>query len=176
MLTPRDIHQAEFKRVWKGYNPEEVDAFLQRVVGAYESVFKENERLRQRIQELEARVEEYTRTEAQIDEVLALAKKTAADLKEAAEHQAQSLVNEAKITAQKIVADAEARARADVARSERLREEAALYRTAVERASEEFLAALDRLVASIGRTDEITSTWQVAVALDQDGEPSEPAD
>ena len=36
MLTPRDIHEAEFKRVWRGYDPEEVDDFLRRVVVEYE--------------------------------------------------------------------------------------------------------------------------------------------
>ena len=54
MLTPRDIHEAEFKRVWKGYNPEEVDEFLQRVVIEYEALYRENERLRRRIAELES--------------------------------------------------------------------------------------------------------------------------
>jgi len=64
VLTPRDILQAEFKRVWKGYNPDEVDAFLHRVVGEYETLYRENERLRERIKELEARIDEYSRTSA----------------------------------------------------------------------------------------------------------------
>jgi len=171
VLTPRDIHEAEFKRVWKGYNPEEVDAFLQRVVSAYESVFKENERLKQRIQELEARVQEYSRTETQIDELLALAKKTAADVKEAAEKQAAILVDEAKAKAREIVAQAQERAQKDSALLERMRAEAGQFRDAVERAAEEYLASLDRLLASIERLGENAAPRFVAAALDEGDGP-----
>lgn len=177
MLTPRDIHEAEFKRVWRGYDPEEVDAFLQRVVSAYESVYKENERLRQRIQELEKRLEEYSRSETQIDELIALAKKTEADVKEAAEYvkaaaekQASSIVSEARVKAQKILAEAQDRVRHDLARLERWREEAAQFKSAVARASEEFLTTLDRLIASIERYDS-AAPMEVAAAFDADGEP-----
>lgn len=172
MLTPRDIHEAEFKRVWKGYDPDQVDAFLQRVLSEYESVYKENERLRQRIQELEAELAEYSRTEAQIDELLALAKQTAADVKEAAQHEAESLLKEAKLKAREIVAAAEAKARADGALLERLRFEGRQYRAAVERAAEDFLSRLDELLASVERWREAPAVQEAASAWD-DGDAGE---
>ncbi|MFS8572476.1 MAG: DivIVA domain-containing protein, partial [Clostridia bacterium] len=138
----------------------------------YESVYKENERLRQRIQELEAELAEYSRTEAQIDELLALAKQTAADVKEAAQHEAESLLKEAKLKAREIVAAAEAKARADGALLERLRFEGRQYRAAVERAAEDFLSRLDELLASVERWREAPAVQEAASAWD-DGDAGE---
>ena len=39
MLRPIDIHNAEFKRSFKGYNEQEVDAFLEKVG---EKAYEEN--------------------------------------------------------------------------------------------------------------------------------------
>lgn len=47
MLKPIDIHNMEFKRVFKGYDPEEVDDFLADIVLKYEAVYQENRKLRQ---------------------------------------------------------------------------------------------------------------------------------
>ena len=38
MLKPIDIHNMEFKRVFKGYDPEEVDDFLAEIVVKYEDI------------------------------------------------------------------------------------------------------------------------------------------
>ena len=42
MLRPIDIHNAEFKRSFRGYNEEEVDEFLSRIVSEYENVVQQN--------------------------------------------------------------------------------------------------------------------------------------
>lgn len=170
MLTPRDIHQAEFKRVWKGYNPEEVDAFLQRVVVEYEALFRENERLRQRIGELESTVEEYSRTETQIDETLALAKQTAADLKEAAQREAEATLNQARLQAQEILAAARRQAEDEHVRIQRFRREAAQYRSDFERAAEEFLRRLDQLGETADAFDFEEAPRQIAAGSDEESE------
>ena len=41
-LTPMDIKNKEFKRAMRGYNPDEVDEFLDEICEEYETVFKEN--------------------------------------------------------------------------------------------------------------------------------------
>ena len=173
MLTPRDIHQAEFKRVWKGYNPDEVDEFLQRVVVEYEALFRENEKLRQRISELESTVDEYSRTEAQIDEALAFARQTAADLKEASEREAEAVLSQARIKAQEILVGARRQAEEDAALIQRLRREAAQYRVGVERAAEEFLLRLDQLYEAMEEAEYENAPRQVAAGLDEEPESSE---
>jgi len=153
VLTPRDILQAEFKRVWKGYNPDEVDAFLHRVVGEYETLYRENERLRERIKELEARIDEYSRTERQIEETLALAQRTADDLKEAARKEAEATLKEARAKAQELLEDVRREAREASVRTARLRRDAQEFRAAVGRAAEEFLRRIDQLVSSVEEVD-----------------------
>lgn len=103
MLTPRDIHRAQFKRVWKGYNPEEVDEFLKRVVSEYEKVFKENIELKERIAALEKELSEYSAMEAQIGEALEMARQAAADTKAAAEREAASILKDARMRAEQLV-------------------------------------------------------------------------
>ena len=40
-ITPLDINNKEFKKVLRGYSPEEVDEFLDEVVESYEELYKE---------------------------------------------------------------------------------------------------------------------------------------
>jgi len=47
MLTPLDIHNKEFKRSFRGYNEEDVDEFLDRVIKDYELLYRENIELKE---------------------------------------------------------------------------------------------------------------------------------
>ena len=131
VLTPRDILQAEFKRVWKGYSPEEVDEFLRRVVAEYEAVYKENQALREKVQALEEKVARYASSEAQISVTLEVAKQAAADVKAAAAKEAEATLQRARAEAEGIVARARRAAASEAqklleakARLERFRERA----------------------------------------------------
>ncbi|AVK99874.1 cell division regulator GpsB [Pediococcus inopinatus] len=62
-LTPKDILQKEFKPKMRGYDPADVDTYLDNVIKDYESFQKniqqlkdENERLRDKIDELTKQV------------------------------------------------------------------------------------------------------------------------
>jgi len=44
-ITPMDIEQQEFSRSFRGYNEEEVDDFLDKIVKDYEELINENIRL-----------------------------------------------------------------------------------------------------------------------------------
>ena len=48
-LTPMEISNKEFERVLRGYTTEEVDEFLDRVVEDYEDLYKENSKLREKL-------------------------------------------------------------------------------------------------------------------------------
>ena len=54
-LTPMDINNKEFKRVLRGYCPEEVDEFLDQIVEEYEILFKENTALKEKLEILTIR-------------------------------------------------------------------------------------------------------------------------
>ncbi|MBD3182908.1 DivIVA domain-containing protein [Candidatus Poribacteria bacterium] len=53
-ITPLDIYQKEFKRAMRGFDPDEVEEFLEAIADDYEQVIKENERLKQLVEKMES--------------------------------------------------------------------------------------------------------------------------
>jgi len=49
VVTPFEIHRKEFRRVFRGYDEQEVDEFLDRVADALAQLYRENEELRSRV-------------------------------------------------------------------------------------------------------------------------------
>ncbi|MBW2595399.1 MAG: DivIVA domain-containing protein [Deltaproteobacteria bacterium] len=56
-ITPLDINNQKFRTKFRGFDVREVDEFLQAVAGELELQLKENLRLKERVTELESRVE-----------------------------------------------------------------------------------------------------------------------
>ncbi|MGB9679415.1 MAG: DivIVA domain-containing protein, partial [Minisyncoccia bacterium] len=67
MLTPMDIHNKEFKRSFRGYNENEVDEFLDKVMEDYEMLYKENSDLKDRINLLNDKLQSYTSMETTLN-------------------------------------------------------------------------------------------------------------
>ena len=42
MLRPIDLHNLEFKQVFRGYSKEQVDDFLSKLVSEYESLYHQS--------------------------------------------------------------------------------------------------------------------------------------
>ncbi|MBQ3336893.1 MAG: DivIVA domain-containing protein [Selenomonadaceae bacterium] len=49
LLTPMDIHDHQFKKAFRGYNENEVDDFLDKVVADFERLISDNERLKNQL-------------------------------------------------------------------------------------------------------------------------------
>lgn len=102
-ITPMDINNKEFKKALRGYNPEEVDEFLDEVVDNYEELFKENAILKERISALNDKVDHYSKIENTIQNTLLLAQNTAEQAKATAQKEADIIVKNANETAQRIL-------------------------------------------------------------------------
>lgn len=107
MLKPMDILKAEFKQSFKGYNVEEVDAFVAKVVTQYETLIQENKRLEEEIEDLKAQLQEYHNKEQDIHGLLALTKEACIEAKEVANQHAESILEEARLQAKIILDKAE---------------------------------------------------------------------
>ncbi|MDU4939802.1 DivIVA domain-containing protein [Clostridium paraputrificum] len=107
-LTPMDINNKEFKRGLRGYNPEEVDEFLDEVVENYEELYKDNSKLREKVTSLTEQIEHYSKIESTIQNTLVLAQNAADQAKSSAEKEAELVVKNANETAQRIVDKAHA--------------------------------------------------------------------
>lgn len=107
MLTPLDIQNKEFRRSFRGYNEEEVDEFLDQLAQDYEWLYLENQRLKEKLEDIKAGVARYQEMEQTIKDTLVMAQKNAEELRENTKREAEILLNEARQKAKEVVKQAE---------------------------------------------------------------------
>lgn len=117
-LSPLDIRQQQFTvRMFRGLDPQEVDAFLEDVAEDYESVLKENALLKEQLQAHEERARGLGDVEKTLKETLLTTQKIAEEMKEAARRDAALIVREAEARGERILDDCraeESRLRAEI--------------------------------------------------------------
>ena len=104
-LTPLDIRKQEFKKAMRGLDADEVNAFLSTLADEYEAVINDNKALRERLLELDDKVQEYRNMEKTLRDTLLTAERVTVEAKENARREADILVKEAEIEAEKSVRD-----------------------------------------------------------------------
>lgn len=129
MLTPLEIHNKEFKRSFRGYNEEEVDEFLDRVIKDYETLYRENMDLKEAIDRLNSKVEHYQHMENTLHSTLVIAQETAEEVKLNAKKETELIMKEAEIRAQRLVDEALAKVRKLTGEYEELQKQAQVFRT-----------------------------------------------
>lgn len=106
MITPIEIQSKTFKSGGLGYDKRDVDGFLREVLASYETVYRENLEMKDRLTTLNDGLNYYKTIEKTIQKALVLAEKTAEDTKVAAMEKASVIEKEAQTHAQLIIADA----------------------------------------------------------------------
>lgn len=129
MLTPLDIHNKEFKRSFRGYNEDEIDEFLDKVVKDYEQLYRDNLELKENIDRLKSKVEHFQHLENTLHNTLVVAQETAEEVKLNAKKEADLVVKEAKINGQKLIDEATGKVRQRIAEYEELEQQSQVYRT-----------------------------------------------
>jgi cell division initiation protein len=104
-ITPLDVRKQEFRRVMRGLDPDEVLAFLSTVADEYETVLNDNKALRERLLELDDKVQEYRSIERTLRDTLLTAERVTVDAKDNARREASLIVKEAQLEAQKSLRD-----------------------------------------------------------------------
>ncbi len=110
----------KFSRTLRGYDPDEVNDFLDKIIRQVEDIVRENKEKDKRIAELERmgqenerlkdQLQQYERTEATLNRAIMMAQKTSEQIKLAAHHESEILIEEAKQNANRIVNEALLRA------------------------------------------------------------------
>ena len=104
MLTPLDIENKKFqKQMMNGYNVDEVDDFLDEITVDYEKLYKENSELRSEIDRSKGDLEKYRNIEQTLQNTLVMAQKTADDIKNNAQDEADSIIRNARSKMQESV-------------------------------------------------------------------------
>ncbi len=106
-LSPLDIRKQEFTRRLRGYDPEEVQAFLHALSAQWDSVLEEMRRHEERHREMESKLKHYERVEEALQEALQTARESSRQALQAAEQKARQIRSEAEMDAEKIKRDAE---------------------------------------------------------------------
>lgn len=138
-ITPIEIRQKEFERHFRGYDKDEVNAFLHTLSQAWERVLQENREKSIKLEQAEKDVEKVREVEGSLfrtlrtaedtsSEIITKAERTAEETRQEAERQRQEILDDAYARANAVVNDAEAKADAIVRgvreRVEQLKQEA----------------------------------------------------
>jgi cell division initiation protein len=80
-ISPNDIRQQQFTvRVFRGFDPQEVDAFLEDVADDYEALLKESQLLREQVAAQEERSRGVMDLERTLQDTLVTTQRLADDL------------------------------------------------------------------------------------------------
>jgi len=106
LLTALDVENKAFGKVLRGYDPLEVDEFLDKVAESLHDHVGRCKRLEQEIQLVEDQLKEYTNLKNSLQEALLMAQRSADDKIKAAKDQGEAIIAEARAKAEQIVFEA----------------------------------------------------------------------
>ena len=109
-ISPILIKKQEFEKSMRGYNVEEVQAFLDKLSTDMEELLNENEQLQNEVDKLKREVEDFHRIEQKIQEKLLKTEEISAQTIEAAKKQSAVIIKESEIKASQVIQNAEEKA------------------------------------------------------------------
>ncbi|HWP81449.1 MAG TPA: DivIVA domain-containing protein [Bacteroidota bacterium] len=145
-ITPLEIKRQQFKKTMRGYDPVEVDTFLDMISNELEDIIRRNKELNDRVLELETQLRDYKNMEKTLQQTLMQAQEASGKSIENSRKEAQLIIQEAELKASQIVEKARAdfgRVKEEIA-SLKARKESILSRLKVLLSSEiELIRALE---------------------------------
>ena len=106
-ITPLDIQQKQFPMKFRGFDVEEVYAFLEVVREEMEELLRENASLKETAQRAENQIKEHKDMESTLRETLITAQNMVEDYKTNARKEAELLVKEAELKSDSLMKDAQ---------------------------------------------------------------------
>ncbi len=131
MLTPLDIHNKEFKKGFRGYNEEDVDAFLDSVIKDYEQIYRENIEIKENLDRLTSKLEHFQQMETTLHNTLIIAQETAEEVKLNAKRTTELMIKEAEVEARRMIDEASSKVRRLADEYEGLQKQDQVYRLRV---------------------------------------------
>lgn len=110
-ITPLEIRQKDFIKTFRGYDKEEVDAYLKSLSNAWERLLDELEEVKKQNATTEAEVKRLREVEDSLFKTLRTAEETGTNLIEQANRSANLQVREAQVQAEAVLAEARSKAR-----------------------------------------------------------------
>jgi cell division initiation protein len=148
-VTPLDLRQQRFKSAMRGFEKDEVLAFLAEVAEDYEQALRETDRLRDELTRAEASLDEHREHERNLRNTLLTAQKLADEIRNNAEQESRRMVREAEGRAELLLQKAQGRLEEVQREIDNLR----LKRRDVESSLESTIAALRNSLDYIRQQD-----------------------
>ncbi len=147
-LTPLDVRnkRGDFKRILRGYDPQEVDIFLELAADRLEDLVREVMHLRERTEALQEQVSSQTGREHAVQEALVSAQELRKEISGQAQREADLVLKEVQVEARRQRAEAEAEIRRMLRDAERRLEQAQGGLEEMERRRLRFLKAYRQLL------------------------------
>ena len=108
-ITPLDITQKRFPRTLRGYDRQEVEAFLSLVASEFEELVREVQSLRSDVSRMDEEIAEHRSRERALQETMVTAQKACEDIRESARKEAEITLAEAELQGERIVQGAHAK-------------------------------------------------------------------
>ena len=102
-MTPLDIKKHQFRKVLRGWDPLEVNAFLDVVATELEQLQRQNKELTQKTIELETQLKDYKSMEKAIQQTFRQAEETSGKALENSRKEAHLIVQEAELQSSQLV-------------------------------------------------------------------------
>jgi cell division initiation protein len=106
-ITPLDIQQKQFPMKFRGFDVEEVYAFLEVIREEMEELLRENASLKENVQRAEANIKSYREMETTLRETLLTAQQMVEDYKTNSRKEAELVIKEAELRADTIIKEAQ---------------------------------------------------------------------
>ena len=102
-ITPLDIQQQQFKTRFRGFDIREVDAFLEQMAEAFETLQKDSQIRSDEVRRLELEIQGYKKREETFKRALLNSQKVLDQMKDNARKSAELVIAEAEVKAEKIL-------------------------------------------------------------------------
>lgn len=111
-VTPLEIRQKDFNKVFRGYDKEEVDAYLKSLSKEWERVLEDHAQVSKKLEYAEREVSRLRDVEASLLTTIKSAESTGANMIEHAQRQSDLYLRESRINAEAMLTDARTKAKA----------------------------------------------------------------
>jgi cell division initiation protein len=102
-VSPISIKKQEFNKVMRGYDKDEVQAFLDKLADEFETLQKDNDSLKRDLEESTVKLAEFRRIEKNLQDTLLKAQESSSKSIESTKKQSSLMMKEAEIKASQIL-------------------------------------------------------------------------
>ncbi len=102
-ISPLEIRQQEFTKKMRGFDPDEVQNFLESLADEVQKINEENESLKSEVEALTEQINEYKKIEKNLQDTLLKAQENSTKSLEAAKKQTSLMLKEAELKAAQII-------------------------------------------------------------------------